>query len=659
MFKKIFEPIKLRGTELKNRLIASPVTTNFASEKGDVTEKLLNYYKRRAEGGASLVIVEGSFVHPAGKAYVRQLGIYSDHIIPSLQKLVKIIHESGAKASIQIQHAGRRTNSRITGFTPKAPSAIACYSGGEVPEELTTDGIKKLVEAHVMSALRAKKAGFDSVDIHGAHGYLIPSFFSSLSNKRTDEYGGSLENRVRFATDIIKGIREVVGGDFPITIKISGDEYAKGGLSLEDMVQIAPLLEKAGVDAISVSAGTVTPEGDELDPDRPHRFVRTLPMGTKPGCFAYLASAIKASVNVPVMGVGRINTPSVAEEILQKGAADLICLGRGLLADPDFPKKAWEGRPEDIRACIACNQGCFDRLFLQKDVTCTINPSIGHEGEYVIQKVSRVRNVWVVGGGPAGMEAARIASLRGNRVTLFDDQAELGGQLRLASIPPDRREFDRIVEYQKERLKKANVLIKTNTHVDRGKILQEKPDTIIFATGSIPLKALIEGVSNKNVKDARDVLVNNDIEKKRVIVIGGGMVGCETAEFLVSKGNKVVLIEMLGEIAADAIGDNRKFLIGKLDRLNVAVMRNTTAKRITEEGVYCSTAEGEKFVFGQVIVLALGAKSNRIVQDILDIRDDYLKVGGKSIKVLQTGDCVEVRTALEAFYEGFRTGLEA
>lgn len=246
-----------------------------------------------------------------------------------------------------------------------------------------------------------------------------------------------------------------------------------------------------------------------------------------------------------------------------------------------------------------------------------------------------------------------------NRVTLFDDQAELGGQLRLASIPPDRKEFDRIVEYQKESLKKANVTIKTSTHVNGEKILQGKPDAIIFATGSKPLKALIEGVSGKNVKDAHDVLGSNDIEKSRVIVIGGGLVGCETAEFLASKGNKIVLIEMLGEIAADAIGDNRKFLIGKLDRLNVAVMRNTTGKRITEEGVYCSTAEGEKFVSGQVIVLALGAKSNRIVQDILDIRDDYLKVEGKSIKILQAGDCVEVRTALEAFYEGFRAGLEA
>lgn len=265
VFQKIFEPIQVRKMRLKNRLVGSPVTTNFASPIGEPTERLIHFYRERAKGGAGLIIVEGSFIHPDGKGYVNQLGIHGDELIPRLKKLADAIHEGGAKASIQIHHVGRRTSSKITGSVPKAPSPIPCYPGGEVPEELTLDGIERIVEAHVMAALRAKRAGFDSVDIHAAHGYLIPSFFSPLSNKRKDDYGGSLENRARIAVDIIRGIRAVVGDDFPITMKISGDEYAKGGVSLEESKQIVPLLEKAGIDAIEVSAGTVIAEEGGLD----------------------------------------------------------------------------------------------------------------------------------------------------------------------------------------------------------------------------------------------------------------------------------------------------------------------------------------------------------------------------------------------------------
>jgi len=401
-FKKILEPIQLRKMCLKNRLVGSPVTTNFASSNGEATERLVNFYRERAKGGASLVIVEGSFIHPLGKGYVNQLGIHEDSLIPSLIKVVAAIHESGAKASIQLHHAGRRTSSKITGSTPKGPSPIPCYVGGEIPEELTPHGIRRIIECHSLAALRAKKAGFDSVDIHAAHGYLIPAFLSPLSNRRRDEYGGSLENRVRIAVEVISNVRKVVGDEFPITMKISGDEFAKGGLSIEEMQKIAPFLEKAGVDALAVSAGTVTPEEIGLDYSTPHTFVRTLPMGTKEGCFSYLAGAIKEAVGIPVMAVGRINTPYVAEDILQRGQADLICLGRGLLADPCFPRKALEGRAEEIRICVACNQGCFDRLFLQKEISCMVNPAIGHEEELAIERNRRLRNVWVVGAALQG-----------------------------------------------------------------------------------------------------------------------------------------------------------------------------------------------------------------------------------------------------------------
>jgi len=658
-FRKIFKAIQLREMRLKNRLVGSPVTTNFANPFGEPTERLIHFYRERAKGGASLIIVEGSFVHPEGKGYVNQLGIHEDKLIPLLGRLTEAIHEGGAKASIQIHHVGRRTSSKISGSIPKAPSPIPCYPGGEVPEELTLDGIKKVVEAHVLAALRAKKAGFDSVDIHAAHGYLIPAFFSPLSNKRNDAYGGSIENRVRIAVEIIKGIKGVVGRDFPVTMKVSGDEYATGGLSVKEMKQIVLVLENAGIDAISVSAGTVTLEEGKLDPENPHQFVRTLPMGTREGCFSYLASAIKETVAIPVMAVGRINTPFVAEEILNKKQADLICLGRGLLADPYFPQKAAEGKPEEIRVCIACNQGCFDRLLMQQSITCMINPRIGHEGEYAIERTTKPRMVWVVGGGPAGMEAARVASLKGNKVTLFNDQRELGGQLRLACVPPDREEFNRILHYQKDRLDKQKVIFKPNTLLGKEEILQEKPDTIIFATGAKPAAVQIEGISGKNVISAWDILSGTEVAGDNVIVIGGGLVGCETAEFLAKKAKRVVLVEMLGEIAVDATGDNRKYIIGKLNRLPVNIRKNTTAEKITEGGILCSIDGKEEFIYGEAVVLALGAKPNRSLLRSLDIRNGYLKVGGKSIRILEAGDCLGVRTAVEAFSEGFEAGLKA
>jgi NADPH-dependent 2,4-dienoyl-CoA reductase/sulfur reductase-like enzyme len=464
---------------------------------------------------------------------------------------------------------------------------------------------------------------------------------------------------VRIAVEIIKEIREVVGGDFPVTMKVSGDEYAEGGLSVKEMKQIVPFLEKAGIDAIAVSAGTVVLEEGKLDSENPHQFVRTLPMGTREGCFSYLARTIKEAVTIPIMAVGRINTPFVAEEILHKKQADLICLGRGLLADPYFPQKAGEGKPEEIRVCIACNQGCFDRLLMQQPITCMINPRIGRERECAIEKTKKPRTVWVVGGGPAGMEAARVASLRGNKVTLFNDQKELGGQLQLACIPPDREEFNRITHYQRDCLEKQKVFLKLNTYLEKEEILQGKPDTIIFATGAKPADSQIEGISGRNVRSAWDILSGAEVEGNNVIVIGGGLVGCEAAEFLAKKGKKIVLVEMLGEIAVEATGDTRKYLIGKLTGLPVDIRKKTTAKKITEGGILCSIDGKEEFIHGEAVVLALGAKPNRTLLQSLDIRNGCLKVGEKSIRILEAGDCVRVRTAVEAFSEGFEAGLKA
>ncbi|MCJ7746652.1 MAG: tRNA-dihydrouridine synthase, partial [Desulfobacterales bacterium] len=417
----LLKPLQLGSITLKNRLVMSQMTMNYATQEGFATEKLIRYYLERAKGGVGLIFVEGTFFTPEGRGYVNQLGLSSSEHTEKLKGLTKAIHSlnNDVKVFIQIHHAGGRAYSKVTGLQPVAPSEFPLYPGAETLHALTKKEIKDLVKAHIQAAVRAKEAGFDGVDIHCAHGYLIPEFFSPLFNRRNDEYGGDLSGRTRFLKEIVKGIKEQLGRDFPMTVKISGDEFIEGGLGQKEMIQIALLAQEAGVDGIMISAGTVGGKKIE-DLSQAHKVLRTMPMMTELGCLVPLAAEIKKALKIPVITVGRINRPSLAEEIIAQGKADLVAMGRALLADPYLPQKAFEGKEEEIRPCIGCNEGCYKRIFQQLDIQCSVNPTLGREGEVSLDKASKPKKVFIFGGGPAGLEAAHAAWERGHQVVLME-----------------------------------------------------------------------------------------------------------------------------------------------------------------------------------------------------------------------------------------------
>ncbi len=457
-YPQLFTPLALGSLSLKNRLVMSQMTMNYATEEGFMTERLIRHYLERARGGVGLILVEGTFFTPEGRGYKNQLGLMSAAHVQGLRDLTRAIHAipDGPKVFIQVHHAGWRASSKLSGLPTVGPSALAPYPGAEVARALSQGEIKDLIEAHIVAAARAKEAGFDGVDFHCAHGYLIPSFFSPLSNQRTDAYGGDLAGRTRFLLEIVQGTKERLGHDFPVTVKISGDEYIEEGLGIQEMIGIARLAEGAGIDAILVSAGTVG--GKKLeDLSQAHKFLRTLPMMTDRGCLAPLAAEMKRALRIPVITVGRINHPAVAEEIVARGQADLVAMGRALLADPHLPRKAFEGKEEEIRPCIACNEGCYKRIFQQLDIRCSVNPALGREEEIFCAKATTPKRLLVIGGGPAGMEAAHAAWERGHKVLLLEANPELGGQLNLASLPPGRKEIENFCNFLKTRLQRTDV----------------------------------------------------------------------------------------------------------------------------------------------------------------------------------------------------------
>ena len=425
----VFSPIKIKNLLLKNRIVFPPMATWYATSFGEVTPRLISYHRERAAGGVGLNFVEFTVIDPHGKLDPHMLGAYDDAQVPGLKALAQAVHDAGGKIALQISHAGRRARSSNNGgHRPWAPSPVA-ELGGEIPSEMNQTQIEFIQECFQKAALRAKRAGFDAVEVHCAHGYMIHQFLSPLSNRRTDRYGGNLENRSRFALETVACVRQAVGDEFPLFCRVSGDEFIDGGSSLEEAKVFAKSLERAGADCIDVSAGVY------------ETAERTVPpMAMDRGCNIGLAREIKPHVNVPVIGVGRIKTLEEAEAILQDGAADLVAMGRALIADPELLQKAREGG--NIRPCIACNQGCIERLYHGLPITCLVNARTGRE--YQIPSLSRtptVKKIAVIGGGPGGLEFSRVAAERGHKVTLFEKEVQLGGRLRIASIPPKKGEI--------------------------------------------------------------------------------------------------------------------------------------------------------------------------------------------------------------------------
>lgn len=637
-FERIFSPIKIGTLEVKNRFFMPPMCTAYATIRGEVTDRLIAYYVERARGGVGLINVECTSVSPTGKVFEHMTGLYDDDMIPGYKKLTDGIHEAGAKVAIQISHAGRRTSSMVTGEIPIAPSPIPRLNG-EVPRELTIDEIRKLIDDFVKAVERVKKAGFDAVMIHMAHGYLINEFLSPLSNKRQDEYGRDLDGRARFAIEVLQKTREKVGREFPITCRFCADEYMPGGFDLNQSRYVAERLEKEGINAIDVSAGT-----HETD------YIMSAPSNMPPGFLTHLSRAVKEVVQVPVGAVGRINDPLLAEEILKEEKADFISIGRALIADPEFPFKALEGRLEEIRPCTACNLGCNDRMYRQLDISCQTNPMVGRETYCGIEPASRKKKVLIAGGGPAGLEAARVAALRGHEVFIYEKEKVLGGQLNLSAAAPGKVEYGKLVKYYEYQMQKlqVNVVHKEANKEEIGKV---KPEVIIFATGGKPQtgEEFIR-IDSQSVVLAWDVLQGKKLGGPEIVIIGGGQVGCETAEFLLGQDKKITILEMLETVAADMSKRARKIVLDTLVRSGVEIIKEAVVTEISDSEVrYERAGLKEKIEEFDHVVLAVGTVPERSLLD---------EVGDVNIPAFSIGDCVSPRRALEAIREGFDIASE-
>ena len=636
----MFEPLTIGNLTVKNRFVVSPMVMNYCTADGRATETYLAYHEARAKGGWGLIITEDYAVDPASKAFVGIGGLWEDGQIPGHADLTKRVHAHGAVIFCQIYHAGRQATRGVTGLDSVAPTAIPCPFTGQMPHALSSDEVEQIIEEFGDCALRAKKAGFDGVEIHGGHGYLIAQFMSSYSNKRFDRYGGSLHNRMRLPLATVAEIREKCGPDFPIQFRISADEYVPGGRTIEDTKAQLWMLEQAGVDSFDVSIGT----------DGSHHVMVAAPFAGH-GWMTDHAAAVKKVVSKPVLTVGRINDALIAESVVASGKADGVAMGRGSLADPEMPNKARAGRFEDIIQCTGCMQGCETRVVAQLPVRCTMNPRTGRENEFAITPAPEKKRVFVAGGGPAGMEAAIVAAQRGHEVSLFEKGNRLGGQFYLASVPPFKGEISSFLAWQRHTMDKLGVKVALNTPLTAEIVKEQKPDAVIVATGSVPAAIPISGLDHPFVVSAQDVLEGTVSIGGTVGVIGGGMIGCETANHLAHHGAKPTIIEMLCELAGEEPMAIKRILFESLKEKEVSISCDSTVIGVQEDGSIEVVQDGGHTILGPFdsVVLAGGMRPvNGLLTELQGLVDNLQGVG----------DARGVRTALEALEEGYEAGLK-
>lgn len=633
----LFSPLTVRNLTLKNRIVMPPMGTRYATYSGMVTSRLIDYYVERAKGGVGLIIVQFATVRIDGASSLYPLGIWDDVFVPGLRRLAKAVQEAGAHVAIQLAHAGGQTSHTITGHPVVAPSAVPAV-GYETPRELTKEEILLLVEAFGQAARRAMEAGFDAIEIHMAHGYLLNQFLSPLFNRRSDEYGGDLLGRARFPLEVVRRIREITQDRLPIFCRLSADDGVPGSLQLSEACKIATLLANAGIAVLDVTAGIR------------ESFALSVPsMASTPGTLLPYAAAIKAAAKVPVIAVGKIHDPRLAEEALAKGQADLIAVGRALIADPEWPRKAAEGQYEDIRPCLTCNRPeCHGRTLRQLDMGCVVNAAVGREARFPLIPASKTKRVLVVGGGPAGLETARTAALRGHKVMLCEEAANLGGQLTLAAAPPYKGDIRRLTNYLSRQVFKLGVDVRLNCRVTPKLVAQMSPDVVVVATGARPLVPNIPGAAEHAVT-AWDVLAGKATSGKRVVVVGGGDVGCETAEYLAAQGKEVTVVEMLPDVATELASWTRRLLLERLMAAQVEILTQTTVISI-EAGRIIYDRQGISGDISSVdtIVLACGVTPRRELADALC---------GTGLPVHIIGDAAKPRNLAAAIREGFELGF--
>ncbi len=647
LIKSIFTPIKIGPVEIRNRIVMPAIMgLGFASANGTVSQTRISCHEAQAKGGVGLIITGGVTVDPLMVGSSLHIGLWDDRFIPGLQELADAIHAHGAKLAPQIMHQGARRIPALSGAQAVAPSAIRPREKSltQTPRELTVEEIEGLVEQFGQSARRAREAGCDAVELHAAHGShnLVSSFMSPLCNKRTDAYGGSLEGLLKFPLQIIASMKERAGADFPIIVRISGDEIEPGGRTLLETEAMVPMLVEAGADALHVSGGSF--------PETPWWVIP--PTGTPLGLNVSAAEAIKKRVDVPVIVAGRIKDPLMAEHIITSDKADMVAIGRAILADPEMPNKMAAGNLDDIVPCIGCNVGCLGSARSMGKFTCVVNPTLGREKEMSFQHAKDRKKIVVVGGGLGGLYAAWIAGLRGHDVMLYEKASKLGGQFNLASIPPLVHENALLVKFLSNQVQKVGCTVASGAEATAEMVRNLSPDVVVVATGGTPcIPNDIPGIRNDNVLTAHDVLAGNAVvREENVVVIGGGMVGCEVADFLAEpEDNAIVgpisitILEILDNVAADMRPESRYLLLQNLRRKGVKWITKAKVQEITDDGiVYIRDGQEETISGIGCIILATGTSPNNTLAQSLQ---------GAVPEIYTIGDAREPRSALEAIAE--------
>lgn len=607
-YTKLFEPGRIGGLEIRNRIVMPAMGCSFAEASGEAGPRMIRYYAERAKGGVGLIITEITRIDDiTGVGTPNQLSVTNTHVVPQLSRLAETLHAYDTKLFVQLHHPGNQTPSRlIGGLQPVSASDVTCRVIGEQPRPLTTEEVEGMVKKFVTGAVIAQKAGVDGVEIHAAHGYLVSQFLSPYTNKRTDKYGGSFEGRMRFITEIIKGIQAMCGPRFPISVRMNGNDYLPGGIEDDEAVQIAKYLEALGIQCINVSCGMYDSGATIIEPSY---FAE--------GWKKHLGAKIRAAVSIPVIAVDNLKHPAVAEQMLEEGNCDFVGIARGNLADPQWANKAKAGEDVMIRKCLGCME-CFRILNDGLPLGCTLNPILGREFEWGDDKLNRNgngRRVAVIGGGPSGMEAAAVLAKRGFKVTLYEASDRLGGTVNLAAVPPNKGMLKEFVETQEAELKKLGVEVRLNTCADADTVKADGAEAVFLAAGGRPIVPDLPGI--ERAVTAEDVLAGRrEVKGDNVVVIGGGVTGLETAEFLAAD-HKVTVVEMLDKVGGNLYPSVMMHLVQEITKAGGAVCKGNALVSVEESAVTVKDVKTEETASlpADTVVLAMGVRSDRSVYD--------------------------------------------